>query len=65
MTRIGGMMSETDKASFDGMRAQNEKLMRKLEKIKNKMLQIQDLSTQKISTLQEEITKKAEKESLE
>jgi hypothetical protein len=39
--------------------------MRKLEKIKNKMLQIQDLSTQKISTLQEEITKKAEKESLE
>jgi hypothetical protein len=65
VTRIGGMMSETDKASFDRMRAQNEKLMRKLEKIKNKMLQIQDLSTQKISTLQEEITKKAEKESLE
>ena len=58
-------MSETDKASFDAMRAQNEKLMRKVEKIKNKMLQIQDLSTQKISTLQEEITKKAEKEALE
>lgn len=33
-------MSETDKASFDAMRAQNEKLMRKVEKIKNKMLQI-------------------------
>ena len=65
MTRIGGMMSETDKASFDAMRAQNEKLMRKLEKIKNKMVQIQDLSTQKISNMQEEITKKAEKESLE
>ena len=58
-------MSETDKASFDAMRAQNEKLMRKLEKIKNKMVQIQDLSTQKISNMQEEITKKAEKESLE
>jgi hypothetical protein len=58
-------MSETDKASFDAMRAQNEKLMRKVEKIKNKMLQIQDMSTQKITNMQEEITKKAEKESLE
>ena len=30
-------MSEADKASLDAMRAQNEKLMRKLEKVKNKM----------------------------
>ena len=64
-TRIGGMMSEADKVSFDAMRAQNEKLMRKLEKVKNKMLQIQDFSTQMINSLQEELTKKAEKESLE
>ena len=36
--KIGGMMTESDKASFDAMRAQNEKMMRKLEKVKNKMI---------------------------
>ncbi len=50
--RVGGQMDEDVEAN---LRAMNEKLFQKMDKMKKKMQEIQDMSNYQISKLEQEV----------
>ena len=56
--------SEEDKERMDNLRAQNEKLAKKLGKMAKRMQQMGEASKAQINAMEREIAKKAEKQSI-